>query len=91
MRVALMVLSAGLMAGCSYSPEEQYRGCMRDFARRIWGHAEYADRAVELARYDGLCRLSAGMDARAEPIFSVGFPGDALEMAELLQQLGYDK
>ena len=79
--LALLLLSLG----CSYSPEEQYRECIREVLPLIRDSAD-VDQAYHFVRYDAICRLSAGMNQRVGPLAMSIIVGESREVAELLEQ-----
>ena len=77
-----------LLAGCSYSPEEQYRKCMVEFAPTI---TKDKSPYLRIYQYDTLCRFGAGMDSRIKTGGDIANIVEFDDVDELLRQFGYDE
>ena len=90
MRPIGIMCCALLLIGCSYSPEEQYRKCMSEFAPKIAKSEEWIFKFFQV---DMICRVSAGMDVRDKDFISnlalLTPEGDLEHALDLLRQFGY--
>ena len=92
MRLIGLACFSLILAGCNYSPEEQYRKCMGGFAKEVWQAGDTATSLYKLSNYDALCRFSAGMDTRMDTLTPGGLGtaiADDRALADLLQEFGY--